>query len=128
MPEQRLAKARGECRCPAGVCLYRTFQPPDYCRHRAERLAAIADEDRSAFIARIRRAATSIYVAVPIEIAEELAGILNSCADRLLDTRVCSVPTCGQTILGEANRGFTCDGQHPSPLCADPACWQRSPS
>lgn len=32
MPEQRLARTRGECRCPEGVCLYRSGNQPGYCR------------------------------------------------------------------------------------------------
>lgn len=35
MPEQRLAQTRGECRCPEGVCLYRSGNQPGYCRQEA---------------------------------------------------------------------------------------------
>ena len=38
MPERRLARARGECRCPEGVCLYRSGNQPGYCRQDAIRI------------------------------------------------------------------------------------------
>lgn len=35
MPEARLSRTRGECRCPEGVCLYRSGNQPGFCREDA---------------------------------------------------------------------------------------------
>lgn len=79
MPEARLARTRGECRCPDGVCLYRSGNEPGYCRREVakERLAIPAGSFQ-------QRAWAWMLAAFGLEIA----GRTNERAHRFLEESI----------------------------------------
>lgn len=84
-PDARLSRARGECRCPTGVCLYRSGNSPGYCREATTRKAKPIADRMQQWAEHAEKTGSATLAADLADAVAELKKPARSCETTLLD-------------------------------------------